>query len=102
MKTDYLQFSVFPLILRSAALLGLLVIGGWYVIGMPGKSWSGAMPPLAVAERQIHDNLKRHVEELAGRIGERNVWRPQALVAAADYIRDTLVALGYEVSAQPF
>ena len=102
MKTDYRQFSVFPLMLRWAVLLGLLVMGGWYVIGMPGKSWSGALPPLSVAERQIHDNLKRHVEELAGRIGERNVWRPQALVAAADYIRDTLVALGYEVRAQPF
>ena len=102
MKTDYRQSSVFPLMLRWAVLLGLLVMGGWYVIGMPGKSWSGALPPLSVAERQIHDNLKRHVEELAGRIGERNVWRPQALVAAADYIRDTLVALGYEVRAQPF
>ena len=76
MKTDYLQFSVFPLILRSAVLLGLLVMGGWYVIGMPGKSWSGAIPELAVAERQIHDNLKRHVEELAGRIGERIVGWP--------------------------
>ena len=71
MKTDSRRFSVLPLMLRWAVLLGLLVMGGWYVIGMPGKSWSGALPPLSVAERQIHDNLKRHVEELAGRIGER-------------------------------
>lgn len=41
--------------------------------------------------------LRRHVEALAGDIGERNVWRPAALAAAADYIRGELESLDYSV-----
>jgi Zn-dependent M28 family amino/carboxypeptidase len=70
--------------------------------GMPGSSWSGPLPPLTGKEQLIHDNLKRHVAELAGRIGERNVWRPEAMAAAAGYIRKTLEDTGYAVSVQPF
>jgi len=43
--------------------------------------------------------LRRHVAWLADRIGERNVWRPEALRAAAAYIRGELEALGCEVVA---
>ncbi len=70
--------------------------------GMPGKSWLDPVPPLSAEERLIHDNLRRHVGELAGRIGERNVWRPEALGAAAGYIRGTLEGAGYAVHAQSF
>ena len=70
--------------------------------GMPGSSWSGPLPPLTGKQQLIHDNLKRHVAELAGRIGERNVWRPEALASAAGYIRKTLEDAGYAVSVQPF
>ncbi len=70
--------------------------------GMPGSSWSGPLPPLTGEQQLIHDNLKRHVAELAGRIGERNVWRPEAMAAAAGYIRKTLEDVGYTVSVQPF
>ena len=69
---------------------------------MPGKSWSAAVPPLSVEEEQIHDNLKRHVETLAGQIGERNVWRAGSLAAAAAYIRSTLEQQGYQVRVQSF
>lgn len=69
---------------------------------MPGSSWSGPLPPLTGEQQLIHDNLRRHVAELAGRIGERNVWRPTAMAAAAAYIRKTLEAAGYAVSLQPF
>jgi Zn-dependent M28 family amino/carboxypeptidase len=70
--------------------------------GMPGSSWSGPLPPLTDREQLIHDNLQRHVEELSGRIGERNVWHPEAMTAAAGYIRNALEAAGYAVSVQPF
>jgi len=46
--------------------------------------------------------LRRHVEWLAGGIGERNVWRPGALAAAAAYIRGEFEALGFEVGAQRY
>ena len=69
---------------------------------MPDKSWSSTPPPLSDEEHLIRDNLKRHVEMLAGEIGERNVWHPEALEAAALYIRKTLEDSGYEVQTQAF
>jgi len=39
---------------------------------------------------------------LAGTIGERNLWHYQALVAAADYIEQTFVELGYRPTAETF
>lgn len=42
------------------------------------------------------------MRELAGAIGERNVFRPKALHAAADYIEGTWRAQGYEVRHQVY
>ena len=50
----------------------------------------------------LADQLRHHVQRLAGDIGERNVWRPKALRAAADYIRDEFAELGYEVVIQSY
>lgn len=72
------------------------------MIDMPGKSWSDPVPPLSSEERLIHDNLVRQVGVLASRIGERNVWHPKELAAAALYIHETLEGLGYEVRTQSF
>lgn len=44
--------------------------------------------------------LTRHVERLAGEIGERNVHRPAALDAAARYIELELTGIGYAVNRQ--
>jgi len=46
--------------------------------------------------------LRNHVEMLAGKIGQRNVFRPQALHAAADYIRAQWVSQGYQVVSQSY
>jgi hypothetical protein len=46
--------------------------------------------------------LRAHVEMLAGTIGERNLWHPEALGRAADYIMAQLVGSGYSPEAQPF
>jgi Zn-dependent M28 family amino/carboxypeptidase len=43
-----------------------------------------------------------HVGQLAGRIGERNLWHYRALSAAADYIGDTFAALGYRPEEEPY
>ncbi len=53
--------------------------------------------PLELATR-----LRRHVEALAGDIGERHVRRPQALHAAEEYIASEFRALGYEVARQTY
>jgi Zn-dependent M28 family amino/carboxypeptidase len=62
-----------------------------------GAVAAGADPDTACAAR-----VEAHVRELAGAIGERNVFRPQALRAAADYIEGTWRAQGYPVSTQTF
>ena len=46
--------------------------------------------------------LRRHVQALAGDIGERHVRRPAALAAAAGYVRREFEALGYLVAAQTY
>lgn len=85
------------------AIIPLVILAvSWFMTGMPGSSWSGTAPPLSDKEQLIHDNLKRHVTELAGRVGERNVWRPEAMAAAAGYIRETLEDTGYAVNSQSF
>ena len=50
----------------------------------------------------LTDTLRAHVQELAGRIGERNGSRPEALAEAGAYIRHTLSAYGYEVASHPY
>ena len=63
------------------------------------------MPGLSKDDEPLTDlagKLSRHVEQLAGVIGERNVFCPQALAAAAEYIRDEWRAQGYVVSAQGY
>jgi hypothetical protein len=64
------------------------------MIRMPGKSHRGPLPPLTDAEASLADLLRRHVEVLAGDIGERTVWKHEALAAAADYIEAAFAARG--------
>lgn len=48
------------------------------------------------------DRLRRHVAVLAGEVGERNVFHPIALRAAADYISGQWYGQGYRVTAQTY
>jgi Zn-dependent M28 family amino/carboxypeptidase len=69
---------------------------------MPGKSWSGALPPLTTEQARVADHLKKHIAVLSEEIGERNLWRDGTLDATADYIEETLQAMDYAVSSQAF
>ncbi|GMR18385.1 MAG: M28 family metallopeptidase [Gammaproteobacteria bacterium] len=48
------------------------------------------------------DQLRKHVFHLAETIGERNVYRPQALHAAEEYIRQVWRNMGYAVVSQEY
>ncbi|TKS62846.1 MAG: hypothetical protein EWM73_02045 [Nitrospira sp.] len=72
------------------------------MIRMPGQSHQGPLPPLTDAQRTLEQELHSHVQTLAGQIGERNLFRHDRLVMAADYIRTTLAGAGYEVRRQPY
>jgi len=60
-----------------------------------GEAARGEMEPLAA-------RFMRHVEVLAGEIGERNLFRPHGLEAAAEYIRGVWRARGFSVREEPF
>ena len=51
-------------------------------------------------QESLRDNLQHHVAQLADEIGERNVFRPDALRAAADYITGVWRGMGYVVVEQ--
>lgn len=57
----------------------------------------GTEGPLITADR-----LRAHVAVLAGEVGERNVYRPQALAAAARYITQYWQRHGYQVNARSY
>jgi Zn-dependent M28 family amino/carboxypeptidase len=72
------------------------------VINMPGESYRGPFQPLNAEEALIRDRLRAHVEVLADRIGERNLWHYPALQAAAAYIEDSWRDLGYRLERQEY
>ena len=55
-----------------------------------------------VSVTETEQNLRRHVQELAGTIGERNVFQPKALRAARDYIEEVWRNQGYTVARQEY
>src|SRR3989304_5760515 len=80
-------------------LLGLI---GVYMTSMPGRSNSDSASPLSVDDAELRDRLREHVWTLAGQIGERNLWRREALEASADYIEKRFRQSGYDVASQDF
>lgn len=50
----------------------------------------------------LTDRLRGHVRKLAAEIGERNVFHPRALHAAADYLRARWASQGYRVVSQSY
>ncbi len=91
---------------RLAILAGViaiaLVVVYFTMIRMPGRSFSGPLPPLTDAQRALAVELRAHVEALAGEIGPRCVLLPAKLRQARTYLRDSLASFGYEVREQTF
>ncbi len=54
-------------------ILVILISWAWFaMIQMPGESFRGQLPPLTRKEAALRDTLKRDVEKLASKIGQRN------------------------------
>jgi Peptidase family M28 len=92
---------------RRPALMGATALAAFsglamFTTRMPGRSHAGPLPPLEGEAVVLRDRLRGHVETLAGRIGERNLWRHEALTAAAQYVEGSLRAPGLTVHSQPF
>ena len=89
-------------VLRWAVVILIIIIGLFFMIRMPEKSFRGPLPALSEDEMLLRERLKEHVTMLGGEIGERNLWHYGELQAAADYIEEQLADLGYEVARQEF
>jgi Zn-dependent M28 family amino/carboxypeptidase len=87
-------------ILLFVALVFIAVV--LYMTAMPGKSFSGALPPLTAEETHIKTNLTRHISYLADDIGERNVIAYEPLQKTAQYIEDNFKKVGFQVKSQEY
>ena len=73
----------------------------WYMVSVPGQSWSGELPPLTPEERELAASLREHVTVIASR--EHNVYKLPMLEQGAQYIENTLDQAGYlPLGAQRF
>jgi Zn-dependent M28 family amino/carboxypeptidase len=69
---------------------------------MQPRPRTGPLPPPSEAEVEIERRLERHVQALAGQIGERNLRHKGSLPAAARYLQGVLRDLGFAVEEQEF
>lgn len=88
------------MILFSLLLLGLLLLGAaWYA----GRFRTQGDPTLVAAGAAVTEaRLRAHVLQLAGQIGERNLWQPQRLEQAATSIEAELAAAGCKPRLLPY
>lgn len=85
------------------AVLGVCLMGCWFtMIRMPLKSFRGTLPPLTTGQIVLRDELRAHIQKLAGDIGERNVFIPATLRAATAYIEAAFTNAGFNVARQTF
>src|SRR5258706_13015048 len=69
---------------------------------MPGRSFTGALPPATPAQLSLAEQIRKDVTYLAGEIGHRDTDHPKALARAADYIEAELGAAGPPVTRHPY
>src|SRR5213592_820049 len=63
----------------------------------------GPLPPLSAEEADVAQHLRRHVDMLAGVIGDRNILtHPHNLELAAAFIEKSLADLQLPVATQPY
>ncbi len=72
------------------------------MIKMPGKSYSDPLPPLTDDQITLRAELRRHIDALAGKIGDKNTLNYINLSAAADYIESALTDAGHTPRRQNF
>ncbi len=75
----------------------------WLVmIRMPGRSFHGLSSPLTAEEKKLQGELRTDVQQLGGKIGERNLDRYPQLLASADYIERELTRAGWKPRRDEF
>lgn len=88
--------------IRLLLLIAIISVSGWYMMKMPGTSYRGPLPPLNQTEINIRNQLKSHIEYLAGKLGERNIWHKHNLDETEQYISSIFTDIGLQVSEQDY
>lgn len=92
------------LVIAVLSVVAVLLCAGlgayYYMLGLPGRSYSGSLPALTADERTLAANLKTHIEAIAAR--EHNIDTYDDLEKAARYIERVLTAYGYAPAPQEF
>lgn len=84
-----------------AAILVALVLCWWFMIRMPGTSFSGPLPALTSEESSLAAQLRADVEMLAETIGPRNRMMRIAYRQAGEFIESRLIADGLSPQRLP-
>jgi Zn-dependent M28 family amino/carboxypeptidase len=67
------------------------------MIRMPTDTFKGPLLPLTDEQRALEQALRSDIHQLAGVIGERNLFRYKQLVESATYIRAVFTSSGYNI-----
>jgi hypothetical protein len=78
----------------------LIILCGWYMLAVPGRSYRGPLPASTPKERDLASRLRAHVTAIAST--PHNVQHDEELEAAAQYIERELQNIGYSVDRQEF
>lgn len=85
-----------------AILIVLVILGYWYMFGMPGESHAGELPAMDKAQTKAAEQLRGDVEMLSQEIGTRNLAKLNALVRAREYVVRQLEDAGYATKLETF
>jgi len=72
------------------------------MIGMPGKSHEGSLPPLSEVQRSLAASLKRDVVVLAEEIGLRDCFSPKLLEASLRHLERRFQGIGLKPLRETF
>src|SRR5262249_22966582 len=86
------------LIILGLAVAGLAAVH--YMVGVPGSSHRGPLPPLAAEEADLAAKLEEHVVEIAAR--EHNLAHHAELERVAHYLQSRLELYGHVARRQSF
>jgi hypothetical protein len=83
-------------VLWATGLIAAALFALWAIcVRMPGSSFAGPLPPADAALKLAASRLRADVQQLASNIGERNLDRPQALSASANWLFAELERAGH-------
>lgn len=85
-----------------AGLMFLLIAIASLMISMPGKTYSGQLPPLTPSQEQVSQQLNLYIKIIADDIGEHNYIFYNQLIQVENFLKERLSDAGYAVKTQEY